>query len=579
MIGKRVSRITLQAILRNTTQLTFFRDRCYVENPKNRKEAFIGFIHKGYCMPSREMRRVTRKRGAGKETTVEKKRKRHPFLYGFSVIILIVIVVTFVGGPALSRAGRKGTLTFGYYDGKPVEFFPGNYFSRQKDLAAEGLSGSEANDEVEVQIYKVWRTAFDQTILHMAIMAEAEKSGIWVSEDGVDRALIASGPYMVDGQFSEERYNRTPSAERFVTRKLFREQILHEQYLKDIFNNQHAGNPEIEFFQAMVETQRKLSFITYAFSDYPDKEIWAYGEKNKDRFRKIKLSRILIKSSNNEAQEIKKKLEERTSSFEELARAHSKGLFADKGGDMGWRYFYDLEGDFDTTEPVEEIFRLNEGEISPVLTTRFGWVIYRCDTPALELDVELKAVSASAAEDVSLPEPDSLEAETIQIITDYVMKYEKGMVEDYFFELAMSFAERAEEVGFLLAALQEGLPLLSTDYFPLNYQGIYFMAPVRSTDESVNISSASYNREFFEAAFSLFPGQISVPVLLDDQVLVLALEDERKSPEQEADFIDDYYQYIANQSLQSDMQTVLIDPNRLEDNFNTVFYQYVVPRP
>ncbi|HEC61105.1 MAG TPA: hypothetical protein ENI27_02495 [bacterium] len=533
-------------------------------------------------MPSREIRRNTRKRGAENAATVEKKRQRHPLLYGISVLILIVIVVTFVGGPALSRAGRKGTLTFGFYDGKPVEYFPGNYFSRQKDLAAAGLSESEADDEVEVQIYKVWCPAFDQTILHMAILAEAEKSGIWVSEDGVDRALISSGPYMVDGQFSEERYNRTPSAERFVTRKLFREQVLHEQYLKDIFNSQRTGNPEIEFFQSMVETQRKFSFINYTFSDYPDKEIWAYGEKNKNRFRKIKLSRILIKSSNNEAQAVKKKLEERTSSFEELARAHSKGLFADKGGDMGWQYFYDLEGDFDTTEPVEEIFRLNEGELSPVLTTRFGWVIYRCDTPALELDVEFKAASESAAEtteEVPSAELDSLDVETRQIITDYIMRYEKGMVEDYFFELAMSFAERANEVGFLLAALQEGLSPLSTDYFPLNYQGIYFMAPVRSTDQSVNISSASYNREFFEAAFSLFPGQISGPVLLDDQVLVLTLEDERKSPEQEADFIDDYYQYIASQSLQSDLQTALIDPERLEDNFNSVFYQYVAPRP
>ena len=73
--------------------------------------------------------------------------------------------------------------------------------------------------------------------------------------------------------------------------------------------------------------------------------------------------------------------------------------------------------------------------------------------------MEIKAASAAeATEDVPSAELDSLDVETRQIINDYVMKYEKGMVEDYFFELAMTFAERADEVGFLLAALQEDPP-------------------------------------------------------------------------------------------------------------------------
>jgi peptidyl-prolyl cis-trans isomerase D len=509
-------------------------------------------------MPSREMQRATRRHQQKDGNIAQKRRETHPFLYAFSVVLLVVIVVTFIGGPAISRSGGGGRIIFGYYKNTPIEFFPDNYFSRRKDAIADQLRQSGEQEDLAVKAYQVWRTAFDQTVLHTAILTEADTSGLWISEDRVNEALIQQGPYTIDGTFSIERYNATPSVQKLTYKKLYREQLVHEQYLEDFFQGLRESPQERQFMAQMVDEQRRFSLVSFPFESYPEEQITKYAEENRERFRRIKLSRILIKSSEREAREIRNKLVDRTGSFEELARAHSADAYAEKGGDMGWRYYYDLEADFEDSAPVETIFRLEETEISPVLESRFGWVIFRCDTPALEPDFDVE--------------------ETRQVVRDYVMRYEKGIIEDYTLSQAESFRERVDDVGFLGATLEENYSVGLTDYFPINYQSFYFLAPVRSPLEQINLSSAAYSEEFFLRAFSLTPGEVSSPVLLDDQVVVLRLDDVREAPQRERDLLGDYYAYYAQQSLEQDLQTVLLNPDFIQDNFDATFYEHVFPR-
>jgi parvulin-like peptidyl-prolyl isomerase len=510
-------------------------------------------------MPSRDLRRTTRKRKQKDANIAEKRRETHPFLYAFSVVILVVIVVTFVGGPALSRSGGGGRIVFGYYKDKPIEFFPDNYFSQRKDAIADQLrQNGEDEEDLSARAYQVWRTAFDQTVLHTAILTEAEESGIWISEDRLNETLIEQGPYTVDGSFSEERYNSTPSTLKMTYRKLYREQLIHQQFLQDVFQGLRESPREKQFLAGMVEEQRRFSLVSFPFDAYPQEEVERYAEQNRERFRRIELSRILIKTGEREAEEIRKKLIDRTGSFEELARAHSADVYAEKGGDMGWRYYYDLEADFEGSAAVETIFELEETEISPVLESRFGWVIYRCDTPVVEPDFEVE--------------------ETLNVVRDYLMRYEKGLVEDHILSQAQGFRERVDDVGFLGATLEGGYSVGQTDYFPINYQSYYFLSPVRSPQEEVNLASAAYSEEFFLQAFSLTPGQVSSPILLDDQVIVLRLDDAREARERERELLDDYYTYYARQSLEQDLQNVLLNPDFIEDNFDETFYQYVFPR-
>jgi hypothetical protein len=158
------------------------------------------------------------------------------------------------------------------------------------------------------------------------------------------------------------------------------------------------------------------------------------------------------------------------------------------------------------------------------------------------------------------------------------MRYEKGLVEDYTLGLAESFRKRVEDVGFLGATLETSYTVGLTDYFPLNYQSYYFLSPVRSPLAQVNLSSAAYSEDFFLQAFSLAPGEVSSPVLLDDQVLVLRLDDIREAPLREKDLFSDYSSYYNQQSMEQDLQNVLLNPEYIQDDFDATFYKYVFPR-
>jgi hypothetical protein len=96
--------------------------------------------------------------------------------------------------------------------------------------------------------------------------------------------------------------------------------------------------------------------------------------------------------------------------------------------------------------------------------------------------------------------------------------------------------------------------------------------------EQFNLSAATYSEEFFLRAFSLGLGEVSSPILLDDQVIVLRLDDMRAAPQRERDLLGDYYTYFAQQSVEQDLQNVLLDPDFIQDDFDATFYEYVFPR-
>ncbi len=506
-------------------------------------------------MPSREIRRNLKKK---RETTVEKKKESHPFLYAFSVGVLLIVVVTFIGLPVASKIGAGGSIVFGRYEGKEIKYVPGNYFSKQREIIAEQVKQSNSSDSFQAQAYKVWRGAFERTVLHTAILLEAERSGIWISEDRIDRAIIKYGPYMENGKFSEKKYNATPNSEKYKTRVLFREDLMEQQYLSDVYGFQRGSSKEENFIVGMDNPERSFMFVSYPFKDYPEEEVISYGKKNLDLFRKIKLSRILIKTSANDAEKIEKKLTEGSGKFEELAKSYSKDIYANNNGDMGWKYRYELKDDFENSSDLDNVFAMKEGDISPVIKGKFGWMIYRCNAPAVKPDLQ---------------DPDLLD-----VIKKYIMKYERGKVEDYFTKEAEKFAKKARETSFLDACGTLNVTPFVTEYFPINYQLIFSFKPVRSKGDRPSLTSANYSKTFFETAFSLKKGKISDPVLLDDQVVVLELVKEKSPDEKEKDILKRYYTYFTGQTIQMDVQNYLTNPDKLEDNFNETFYKYIAPR-
>ncbi|HVP18740.1 MAG TPA: peptidyl-prolyl cis-trans isomerase, partial [Spirochaetia bacterium] len=426
-------------------------------------------------------------------------------------------------------------------------------------LAAQVRQRSGQNQNTEAMVEAVWYQAFQQTAMHVAVLLMGEKAGLQVSDDAIDRALVSYPGYLDEnGKFSEERYNKASGQEKAATRKLYRENLLSSQIATDILTSVKTSSKESAFIVSMVKPERSFQFVSFPFSSFPPEEVRKYGEANASLFRKIKVSRILIKSSEAEASQIRLKIAQKTSTFEELAKTYSKDAYADKGGDMGWRYAYDLRADFENKDTASRIFSLKAGEISDVLKGTFGWMVYRCDAEALN--------------------PDFSNPNVLDDVKGYLAKYEKGKIEDYFNGQALRLSRRSGEIGFDKAAAEAGHKVTRTDFFPVNLQNVFSFVPVQAIPETATPSNAVYSDEFFYRAFSLGKDQPSAPVVLDDQILVLKLLGERQMPDTTVNLLGGWIDYVASQSAQVDLTSALMAPGKLKDNFEEVFSQSVAPR-
>ncbi len=509
-------------------------------------------------MPSRDIRRLRARKEGSVAETLEKRHEMHPALYIFSVVILVVIVVTFVGSPVAGRLSNYSSIPFGYYDGREIAYAPGNYFAQQYEaIQRQNQSSGTNQQQTEADIYSALYQAFQATAVHVAVLEQAGQAGMVISEKALDKALTRYPAYLDDtGNFSEQLYNQTSVADRATTRKLERENMIASQYYTDVATEVKTSPQELAFVTAMGADERKFQFVSWLFTAFPDSEVGSYGEANRSKFVKEKVSVITITSSERDAQEIRKKLTDTPTRFAELAKSLSKDSYASAGGDMGLRYEWELEQELEQKDQAGTILALKAGEVSPVLKGATGWTIWRCDAEAVQ--------------------PDFADAATLTAVRSYLDRYEKGKVEDWFVAQGQKFARRAAEVGFDAAAREEKLAVDTTSFFPINLQGVFALSPLTATPESATPYSASYSEDFFHRAFSLGRDQASSqPIVLDDQVLVLHLSAEQKMPAQNESVMPQLLASIANQSLQYDLQQQLLGGNHLKSEFDAGYAKLV----
>ncbi len=511
-------------------------------------------------MASRELRKIKQKNDKEKPHVRAKDQKKKPVLMLFSVGLLAIIVITFVGAPLAGRIGQKGRIVFGKYKGEEILFVPGNYLSRQSEIIAEQIRANSEDQNIQYQAYQVWRTAFERTVLHVAILQEAKEAGLHVTDEKIDIELTKTGPYVVNGKFSTEAYQSTSVSERTSTRYLFRENLIHQQYLRDVLQDKKESSKELDFIKEMAKEERSFAFVDFTFDDYPEEMILDFGRENLSLFREVKLSRITINSSGSDAENIHQQLVDNPGMFEELARTQSKDSFADKGGDMGWRSYFSLEQDFENEKDLDLIFSLQQDEISPVIETDFGWVIYRSDDAPRDIDL--------------------LDSEALERVTSYIRLYEGGLVEDYLLSQADAFRADAMEIGFESAAIGIDKFQSMTDYAPINYGNNFFFKPLRTIgeDKSALMQQVSNSEDFFKQGFSLEEDGISEPIIVDDTILVVKLLGVRTADDADLQNLDFYYPYIVQQFNEEDMNSFFLKSKDLEDNFNDVFYEYFLPR-
>jgi hypothetical protein len=494
-----------------------------------------------------------------KPNLVEKKRSRHPFLWVFSIVILVIIVVTFIGGPLLTGFGQSNRIIFGRWDGKPIEYREDNYFARQRDMLAERYQAmfQQVDDtNIEWQLYQIWNSAFEQTVVHTAILDQAERSGLRVSDNAVDRALTYYPGYQRDGRFNPEVYRNTPNSEKVSVRNYYKASLIHQQWVEDVFGTRTSSMEE-EFLIAMSSPERSFSYVIWELDSFPVDQVEAFAMDQKELFSEGNFSRISLGSDKKSAEAVYEQLQSGSSSFEEVAQNHSSDIYAEKGGEMGYVMRYALQSDITREEDLDAVFNLEPGAYSDLVETPYGWAVYQSNGPVRPADFSSEA--------------------TVDRVRNYILVNERGLVEDHFLAQGRQFAALASE-DFQGTAAQEGKTAHQTDYFPINYGELDFLKSIRTIDGAPYLQAVAGNERILTALFSLGENEISEPLVTGNNVAVFTLEGERSAPESVTDRIPGNVESIINRMTDRQTRNLFMNSDKLENNFMQVFSSVFLSR-
>ncbi len=498
----------------------------------------------------------------------DKKPNRNKFVVSGSVVILFLVAITFIGAPALGGlTSSSSRLIFGYYDGKPIEYQPDNYFARQRDNIAEQYRDSMTEDNsgfnLDFQLYQIWRQAFEQTTTHIALVSMAEDAGVFLTEEQIDEEIINSGPYTgSDGEFDESIYLNTSNTLRKSNRDYITEGLMQNEVVSQVFANRISG-AEMEFIKSMNTPEKRFRYVVLPYSSYPAENISEYARENSSLFQKVSISRIALYDSEDVALAVHSAVSGDPALFEEEARNKSQDSFASKGGSMGSYVYHELKSFFDNTDDLDRIMNLKAGEVSDLVVNEDGWYIYKCDEAAVSLDFN--------------------NSEDLDSVRIYIQRYERGRMEDYFTSMGSDFVARvnAEEASFSGIASDMSLTYHDTDFFPLTYGNIGFslygndfplFKKLSVPDGDTTLQYTASDVHFLSTLTNLtLVSPLSEPVILDEAVVVVQLLEEQEASEEALGSADFYYTYAVNSWKEAQLTEALLVSDKLEDNFYEEF--------
>ena len=252
--------------------------------------------------------------------------------------------------------------------------------NREERILRAGIQERVQDPEArEAQFQQQRRTLLSTLIQNKMLVQRAEEFGM-TSE--VDQDVVATVERMMEE-------SGIPSAE-----------VL-DQYLRQ------QGSSLDEYRQSLRERMIIDSLIqqfVYSRITLLTPEIEQYYREHIDRFTqpaRVALKEILLLSEGKGEGELEAKADELLSqlkggaSFEDLARLHSEGHTAQRGGDIG-----EFARGAMASEIEEAVFELNEGEISDLIRTEYGLLIMKVVTKTPPVQQPLEAVRGQISQEL-----------------------------------------------------------------------------------------------------------------------------------------------------------------------------------
>jgi peptidyl-prolyl cis-trans isomerase D len=500
------------------------------------------------------------------ESKKQPKGANNPFIKVGGIVVLVIVVIAFIfvpmgGGSSAAISGNGRTLDFGKYAGKPIQYAQGSYMYTQVRSLNEQLQQKGLNEQnYQLYTYQVYRGAFERSAIRLAALDAVKKAGASVTEPWLDKKVAESATFQENGKFSAQKYHDATLSEKLAIRDQIRDDTLYQAYFSDLLGV-GPSSKEIAFVKDMAKDTRTVQYAAFPLSKFPDSEVEAWGKAHADLFRSLSLSRVTIQSSEADAKKLLKNIQDKKTSFEDVAKASSKDSYAAKGGVSGPKYFYEISSELANKADADKLAALKAGELSDVLKTANGsWAFFRADSGVAAVDFAQGVVVAAAR--------------------DYINGRERGVIEDWAIAQAKTLA--AAGAGFEAAAKKAGLAIKSAGPFPLNYGDLTVslygqtapMLKAVSSESEPELAGASTSEKFLTQAFSLAPGAVSEPFVLGDNVIVLKVKEASSAKDDETSSLGFYYPYFIQSGASAEIRDLVMKSKLLSDDFSKVFFKY-----
>ena len=478
--------------------------------------------------------------------------KAHPYLFAGTVLVLVIVIVSFVFVPAIvPRAYGGGELIFGYYNKVPIKYAQNNYFHQVQQNLAQNQQISSDDPNYISKVAQIWRGAFEETVVYFGIQDEMKSAGYVIPEDVVDREVAKLPLFQENGRFSATKYRAMENTARMNLWRQVYDSIAVRSYISDV-TSLRTSSKEPSFVSSMASPRRSFDLAVFPFSSYPESEILSFAGDNPALFKVIHLSMITINSSEREARQVHNSVKSGAATFEEAAKTNSQDWYAEKGGDMGIMMAFELIPQIADENTRESIINLEMGDLSDVVAVASGWAFFRAEEPAHEADTN--------------------DASQMEKIRTYIVGNLRGLIEDRIIENAENFIARANETSFSEALIDSGITKQSFGPIPLNYGNSLLFATISSAGVP-ELANAGTNEFFWNLAFSTPINSVSKPLVVDNNVIVLMPLEESAAEENEIENIENFFQYWINSGSQYAYRIHFLTSDKLDDRFYETFWK------
>jgi parvulin-like peptidyl-prolyl isomerase len=384
--------------------------------------------------------------------------------------------------------------------------------------------------------------------MHTAVLQIMKRSNFTVPDKIVDREMAKRPEFQEYGRFSQTLYRQVSESRRLSTRRQEQERLTSAMFSSDL-NNLLMSENEAKFIADMASPLRSFEMVSFRVDNFPDSEYLSFAQENSALFNSIHMSSITV-ASEREARRIRSSITDGTITFEDAARNHSQDFNNERGGDMGSRFLFELDGEMGILDR-QTIYALRRGEISDIVEVADGWAFFRIENELVQADFN--------------------DANVMDRVRTYMRNFQRGQMEDWAIDRANEFIADALEEGFDNAARWHNLERHNFGPLPVNFGNL----EIFPTLDSFSISGFSQqelgflarNENFWKTAFSAPVNSPSQPLVQGNNVFVFLPTEETEADEFTTENITMIYTWLINNIPELLLQQYFIHSDKMDDRF------------